>query len=157
MWVLKGGNMTAQELISARKSLGITMRDMAALLDVSYRTYQSWEWGKKEIPQGIKVCICFLAKSKKQGTEAIHADDGKDIHLQEFKVRGVMKNRMRYQAYAVKNRRAENEQRELVGFCETKAAAIMSIRTAIASGFDYGYIKQGFEVIASYNEASFLR
>lgn len=64
---------------------------------------------------------------------------------------------MYYQAYVVKNRRQENEQREMINFTPEKKEAEWSIRNAIASGFDYGYIKQGFEVVQSYNESSFIK
>lgn len=62
-----------------------------------------------------------------------------------------------YQAYAVANKGKPDEQREFLGFTAHKRFAENHIRDAIASGFDYGYIKQGFEVIQSYNESSFSR
>lgn len=63
---------------------------------------------------------------------------------------------MMYQAYAVANKGRKNEQRELVAFCENKNFAILKVRDAIASGFEYGYVKQGFEIVAYLTERSFL-
>lgn len=60
-----------------------------------------------------------------------------------------------YQIYAVVNKGKPTEQREFLGFTQHKQFAINQIRDAIASGFDYGYIKQGFDVVQSYNESSF--
>lgn len=62
-----------------------------------------------------------------------------------------------YVAYAVVNKSKENEQIEVVSMTDMKHLAIKRIRQAIASGFDYGYIKQGTTVIKSYNESSFTR
>lgn len=64
---------------------------------------------------------------------------------------------MMLQAYAVANKGEPNEQRTLVYFGEDKIFAKNRIRDAIASGFEYGYIKQGFETIAYLTEKSFLR
>ena len=63
---------------------------------------------------------------------------------------------MFYQAYAVKDKGRPTEQRELVSITEYKEFAKNRIRDAIASGFDYGYIKQGFETVGYYAETSFL-
>ncbi len=62
-----------------------------------------------------------------------------------------------YQTYAVKNKDTPNEVREFIGLHENEAGARNKIRDAIASGHDYGYIKQGFDTIAYLNEKSFLR
>jgi len=64
---------------------------------------------------------------------------------------------MFYQAYAVANKGKANEQRELLHFTPDKDDAILAIRNAVASGFDYGYLKQGFEIVQSFNESSFTR
>lgn len=64
---------------------------------------------------------------------------------------------MCYVAYAVANKGKENEQREIISMTDDKTLAEKRIRQAIASGFDYGYIKQGTTVIKSYNESSFVR
>jgi hypothetical protein len=64
---------------------------------------------------------------------------------------------MYYQVYAVKNRRQPNEQRDLINFTPSKRRAEFSVMNALASGFDYCYIKQGFEVVKSYNSSSFIR
>lgn len=64
---------------------------------------------------------------------------------------------MMLHAYAVANKGTPNEQRELVYIGEYKHHAQNRIRDAIASGFDYGYIKQGFETLAYLTEKSFLR
>lgn len=61
-----------------------------------------------------------------------------------------------FQGYAVANKDKPDEQRELVYFGESKDRAVSRIRDAIASGFDYGYIKQGFETVAYLTESSFL-
>ncbi len=63
-------------------------------------------------------------------------------------------NRM-LQAWVVARKGRPNEQRELIYFGESRDKAKWSIRDAIASGFDYGYIKEGFQILASFNEASF--
>ena len=62
-----------------------------------------------------------------------------------------------YTAYAVVNKGHENEQREIISMTDIKDLAEKRIRQAIASGFDYGYIKQGTTVIKSYNESSFIK
>ena len=59
-------------------------------------------------------------------------------------------------AYVVVNKGKANEQRQIVSMTDIKALAEKRIRQAIASGFDYGYIKQGLTVIKSYNESSFI-
>lgn len=66
-----------------------------------------------------------------------------------------MENRL-FEAYAVKILESGEKERHLLAFSEWKDMARSYIRDAIASGFDYGYIKQGHELIASYNEKSFL-
>jgi hypothetical protein len=63
---------------------------------------------------------------------------------------------MFFQGYAVAYKGTPHEQRELVYFGDSEALARSRIRQAIASGFDYGYIKQGFETIAYLSERSFL-
>ena len=60
------------------------------------------------------------------------------------------------QGYVVAKKGHRNEQRELVYFGEDRRMAQNHIRDAIASGFDYGYIKQGFQTIAYLTEKSFL-
>lgn len=62
-----------------------------------------------------------------------------------------------YQSYAVSAKGQPNKQRILLYFGENKALARNLIRDAIASGYDYGYIKQGFTTVAWFNESSFLR
>lgn len=62
-----------------------------------------------------------------------------------------------YTAYAVANKGKENEQIEIVSMTDMVHLAEKRIRQAIASGFDYGYIKQGTTVIKSYNESSFIK
>lgn len=64
---------------------------------------------------------------------------------------------MMLQGYAVANKGQPNEQRELVYFGESKDLAKNRIRDAIASGFEYGYVKQGFETVGYYTEKTFLR
>jgi hypothetical protein len=63
---------------------------------------------------------------------------------------------MMLQAYAVANKGQPNEQRELIYFGESMHWARSRIRDYIASGFDYGYIKEGFETVAYLSERSFL-
>ena len=63
---------------------------------------------------------------------------------------------MMIQGYAVANKGQQNEQRELVYFGENKDLARNRIRDAIASGFEYGYVKQGFETVGYYTEDAFL-
>lgn len=60
-------------------------------------------------------------------------------------------------AYAVARKGTPQEQRELVysGSCERQARG--RIRDAVASGFDYGYIKERMETIAYLTESSLLR
>jgi hypothetical protein len=64
---------------------------------------------------------------------------------------------MMFQGYVVANKGKPNEQLELVYFGEYEHFARNKIRNAIASGFDYGYIKQGFDTIAYLTEKSFLQ
>ena len=61
------------------------------------------------------------------------------------------------QAYAVAKKGTPEEQRELVYFGEYEHHARNRVRDAIASGFEYGYIKEGFETVAYLTESSFLR
>lgn len=61
-----------------------------------------------------------------------------------------------FQCYAVANKGKPNEQRVLLGMPNDEGLARGLIRDAIASGFDYGYIKQGFETVAYLTEESFL-
>lgn len=61
-----------------------------------------------------------------------------------------------YQAYAVKDKGTPNEVRELVSLTLYEQFARDRIRDAIASGYNYGYIKQGFDAIAYLTEKSFL-
>lgn len=62
-----------------------------------------------------------------------------------------------FQAYAVANKGAPNEQRELLYMGESEGAARSIIRDAIASGFEYGYIKQFGATIAFLTEQSFTK
>jgi len=62
---------------------------------------------------------------------------------------------MMFDAYAVSGAPAHLH-RFHVGKYETEAEARTRIRDAIASGFVYGYIKQGHEVVAYLTEASFV-
>lgn len=61
------------------------------------------------------------------------------------------------QGYVVANKGKPNEQRELVYGGWNMQNARNRIRDAIASGFEYGYIKDGFYTVAYMNESSFLR
>lgn len=63
---------------------------------------------------------------------------------------------MLFQAYAVANKGTHREQRELLYFGPEEHRARSHIRAAIARGFDYGYIKQGFETVAYLTEKAFL-
>ena len=60
------------------------------------------------------------------------------------------------QAYAMVKKDTPAEQSEIGYFGESNDRAIAYIREAVASGFDYGYIKQGFETIAYLTDKSFL-
>lgn len=62
-----------------------------------------------------------------------------------------------FQAYAVANKGTPQEQHDLFYFGESKTQARDRIRQAIASGFDYGYIKQGFETVAYVSSSAELR
>ena len=68
-----------------------------------------------------------------------------------------MQNEICYGAYAVKILPNGEKQRVILSMTDIKQLAINRIRDAIASGYDYGYIKQGTDCIASFNEQSFLR
>lgn len=61
-----------------------------------------------------------------------------------------------YQAYCVSKRGSPKEQRELIYVGEKEELARSLIRDAIASGFDYGYIKQGGNTVAYLTEKSFV-
>lgn len=62
-----------------------------------------------------------------------------------------------FQAYAVANKGTPQERREMLYFGESETQARNNIRQAIASGFDYGYINQGFETVAYVSSAAELR
>lgn len=59
-----------------------------------------------------------------------------------------------FDAYAVSGSPPEKH-RFHIGTYETEREARNRVRQAIASGFVYGYIKQGHEVVAYLTEASF--
>ena len=61
---------------------------------------------------------------------------------------------MMFDAYAVSGTPADKH-RFMLGSFEHEIDARNRIRAAIASGFIYGYIKQGHEVVAYLTEASF--
>lgn len=61
---------------------------------------------------------------------------------------------MMFQVYAVKGEKPD-ERRDFVGIYEAETDARNRARQAIASGFDYAYIKQGFDTIAYLDESSF--
>ena len=65
-------------------------------------------------------------------------------------------NDLVYQAYVVAHKGKLDEKRELIDLTPDKRVAISKVRDAIASGFDYGYIKQGTETVGYYTEKSFL-
>lgn len=64
---------------------------------------------------------------------------------------------MMFQSYVVANKGKPNMQRELIYLGESKELARNRVRDGIASGFDYGYIKQGFETVEYLNEKTFLK
>lgn len=60
-----------------------------------------------------------------------------------------------YDAYAVSGTPADKH-RFMLGSYSTEHDARSRVRQAIASGFVYGYIKQGHEVVAYLTEKSFV-
>lgn len=61
---------------------------------------------------------------------------------------------MMFDAFAVSGT-PDHKHRFHLASCETEAEARSRIRQAIASGFIYGYIKQGHDVVAYLTEESF--
>jgi len=61
---------------------------------------------------------------------------------------------MMYQAYAKVGKKPD-EVTDFVGIYQTEDEARNRVRQAIASGYDAGYIKQGFELVAYLTEPSF--
>lgn len=59
-------------------------------------------------------------------------------------------------AYAVAKKATPQEQRDLIYVGMSTDNAKNKVRQAIASGYDYGYIKDGFETVAYLTESSFL-
>lgn len=64
---------------------------------------------------------------------------------------------MMFQGYAVANKAKPNMQRELIYFGELQTDDIDRINEYIASSFDYGHIKQGFETVEHLSERFFMR
>ena len=52
--------MTPEELIAARKALGLKGTELAPLLDVAYRTLRYWEDGERRIPGNIERLLAFM-------------------------------------------------------------------------------------------------
>lgn len=61
---------------------------------------------------------------------------------------------MAFEAYIVSNRGPE-KQRMFAGWFWNVEEASWAIRDAIASGFDYGYVKEQGHTVAYYTEHSF--
>jgi hypothetical protein len=61
---------------------------------------------------------------------------------------------MIFQVYVVKGKKPD-EWKDFIGMYESESAARDRVRQAIASGYDRGYIKQGFDVVAYLDESSF--
>jgi hypothetical protein len=60
-----------------------------------------------------------------------------------------------FQAYAVKGKGSPGEVRDLVALTTNEALARGRIRDAIASGYDYGYLKQDGATVAYLTEQAF--
>lgn len=52
--------MTKEELISAQQSLGFNVTEMAAALNVPYRTYYKWASGERAAPAIAESAIRML-------------------------------------------------------------------------------------------------
>ena len=67
-----------------------------------------------------------------------------------------MTQQIAFQAHAVARKGQPDMQLDLIYFGDDQESARARIRDAIASGYDYGYIKQGTMTVGWFNEASFL-
>ena len=52
--------MTPEELIAARKALGLKGTELAELMGVGYRTLQQWQAGDRRIPGNIERLLAFM-------------------------------------------------------------------------------------------------
>jgi len=52
--------MTAKQFKIARKKLGMTQKEMAALLGYSREQVAYWEGGKYEVPKVVELCLGLL-------------------------------------------------------------------------------------------------
>lgn len=62
---------------------------------------------------------------------------------------------MLLQAYAVKDKGTDKEQRPFLGWAESIEEGRNLVRDAISSGFEYGYLKEGTATVGYYIESSF--
>ncbi|MCF6327578.1 MAG: helix-turn-helix domain-containing protein [Devosiaceae bacterium] len=58
--------MTNQNLISARKKLGLGPSAMAQKMGISYSTYYNWEAGIRAIPPIAARCVELLIESEEK-------------------------------------------------------------------------------------------
>ena len=57
--------MTPEELLAARKKLGLSPTEMARAMGVSYDTYKSWQSGRRSMPKVAVRCVELLSKYPK--------------------------------------------------------------------------------------------
>ena len=55
--------MTSNELITFRKSSGVTQAEFAKKLRVSIHAVRKWEQGKTQIPQNIELLVKLLKQT----------------------------------------------------------------------------------------------
>ena len=58
----KGQAADGASAAAARKKLGLSQREMAALMGVSFRTLQNWEQGQREPSQAAKMLLRVAIK-----------------------------------------------------------------------------------------------
>lgn len=57
--------MKADELQKARMAMGLSVSELAKVLETPYRTYQDWEAGRNRIPGVAKVAVALLQQKDK--------------------------------------------------------------------------------------------
>lgn len=59
-------HMTAAELKTLRREMGLNLRSMSFSLDMPYRTYQDYEYARRSIPQEVAISVRELYKRDRQ-------------------------------------------------------------------------------------------
>jgi putative transcriptional regulator len=64
----------ASGVTAARRKLGLSQREMAALMGVSFRTLQNWEQGQREPSQAAKMLLRVAIKHPRAVLDAIERE-----------------------------------------------------------------------------------